>query len=155
MYAIVQLRGGVNVQHSVRDTLSLLNLGRINHCTFVPSTDSYRGMITKVTDVVAFGEPSVETVSTLLQRRAEPIEGDERGIDDDWVDAETTYATVDELATALCDEEVTLDDAGLNPVLRLHPPRGGHAGIKQHRADGGQLGKHTGEDIDALLYSMR
>ncbi len=154
MHAVVQLRGPVNTSRSVRDTLDMLNLGRVNHCTFVPDTSSYRGMITKVTDLVAVGEPSPAVVAILLERRGEPV-GDGQGIDDAWVDEHTEYEHVDELAEALCADEVTLADIGLEPVLRLHPPRGGHDGIKQHRSDGGQLGKHETEDIDALLYQMR
>ncbi|MFW6153496.1 MAG: 50S ribosomal protein L30 [Halobacteriota archaeon] len=154
MQAIVQLRGPVNTTRSVLDTLDMLNLGRVNHCTFVPEEPSYRGMITKVMDQVAVGEPSPEVVATLLARRGEPVDGSQ-GIDDDWVRDNTDFGDLDELAVALCDEEVTLTDVGLEPVLRLHPPRGGHDGIKHHRADGGQLGKHSTEAIDALLYRMR
>lgn len=154
MQAIIQLRGPVNTSREVRDTLSMLNLGRVNHCTFVPDTGSFRGMITKVTDLVAVGEPSPETVAILLRRRGEPV-GEEQGIDDEWVAEATEFDDVEALAEALCADEIRLADVGLEPVLRLHPPRGGHDGIKRHRTDGGQLGKHSTEDIDALLYRMR
>ena len=76
MQALVQLRGEVNQSGGVRDTLGMLNLHRVNHCTLVPETDTYRGMITKVNDWVAHGEPSVETVELLLEKRAEPAEGE-------------------------------------------------------------------------------
>ena len=154
MRALVQLRGEVNLPGDVRDTLRMLNLGRVNHCTLIPETDTYDGMVKKVAEVVAFGSPSEATVATLVRRRAEPEEGSDT-IDDDWVAAETSYDDVDELAAALVAEETTLSDAGLAPVLRLHPPRGGHNGIKQTRADGGTLGRHEPEEIDTLLYSMR
>ncbi|MEF8861486.1 MAG: uL30 family ribosomal protein, partial [Haloarculaceae archaeon] len=36
MQALVQLRGEVNQSGAVRDTLGMLNLHRVNHCTFVP-----------------------------------------------------------------------------------------------------------------------
>ncbi|MFQ3476157.1 50S ribosomal protein L30 [Halonotius sp. F2-221B] len=154
MQAIVQLRGEVNMSQDVRDTLKMLNLHSTNHVTFVPETDTYRGMITKVNDYVAFGEPSVETVATLLRRRGEPETGD-GDIDDAWVADNTDYADVDALAEALVDEETTLRDEGLAPVVRLHPPRGGHDGIKHPVVEGGQLGTHETEDIDALLEAMR
>ena len=64
MQAVVQLRGEVNISEDVRDTLAMLNLGRVNHCTLLPETDAYRGMITKVHDYVAHGEPSADTVAT-------------------------------------------------------------------------------------------
>ncbi len=154
MQAVVQLRGEVNISESVHDALGMLNLSRVNHCALVPETESYRGMITKVNDYVAYGEPSRETLAMILRRRAEPAEGDGE-IDDAWVSANTPYGDVEELAGALLDEETTLSAVGLSPVLRLHPPRGGHDGIKHPVTEGGQLGKHSTDQIDDLLEAMR
>lgn len=154
MQALVQVRGEVDLSADTRDTLRMLNLGRVNHCTFVPETPAYEGMVGKVAEVVAFGSPSEGVVASLLRRRAEPEEGSDV-IDDEWVAAETAYDDVDELAAALVAEETTLGAEGLSPVLRLHPPRGGHDGLKNTRGDGGVLGKHDQEEIDALLSAMR
>ena len=154
MKAIIQLRGEVNQSGGVQDTLSMLNIHRVNHATFVPETDAYEGMITKVNDWVAYGEPSIETIELLISRRAEPAEGDD-GIDDEWVEANTDYEDVSALASALLDEETTLQGEELAPTLRLHPPRGGHDGVKHPTKEGGQLGKHTKEEIDTLLEAMR
>jgi len=154
MQAIVQLRGEVNVNQDVVDTLDMLNVGRVNHATLVPETDSYRGMITKVNDLVAFGEPSVETVAATLSRRGEPLEGS-GDITDEWVTDATEYDSVDALAAALVDEETTLREQGLSPTLRLHAPRGGHSGIKHPAVEGGELGRHTTSEIDHLLEAMR
>ncbi len=154
MKAIVQLRGEVNQSEAVRDTLGMLNLHRVNHATFVPETDTYEGMITKVNDWVAHGEPTRETVELLVSRRAEPAEGDGE-IDDEWVAEHTDYDDVSALVAALLDEETTLKAEGIAPTLRLHPPRGGHDGVKHPTKEGGQLGKHTTEEIDTLLEAMR
>jgi len=154
MQAVVQLRGEVNMSEDVVDTLAMLNLGRVNHCTLLPETGAYRGMITKVHDYVAHGEPSADTVATLLRRRGEPADS-EGDIGDDWVAENTDYDDVAALAEALVAEETTLSEAGLNPVLRLHPPRGGHDGVKQPVAMGGQIGNHTTEEMDDLLTAMR
>ena len=154
MQAIVQLRGEVNVAQDVRDTLEMLNLGRVNHATLVPERDTYEGMITKVNDYVAFGRPSAAVVATLIERRGEPAEGDAI-IDDEWVAAETAYDDVASLAEALLDEETTLQDAGLSPTIRLHPPRGGHRGVKNPVVDGGNIGRHETAEIDRLLEAMR
>jgi len=154
MHALVQLRGEIDQSGAVRDTLDMLNLGRVNHCTFVPATDTYRGMVTKVNDWVAYGEPSEAVVARLLRRRGEPATGEEE-VDDDWIAWHTDYESIDELAAALVAEETTLREAGLSPTLRLHPPRSGHAGLKHPVVEGGQLGKHTTEEIDALLTAMR
>ena len=154
MQALVQLRGEVDMSYEVQDTIDMLNLGRVNHCTFVPETDTYRGMITKVNDWVAHGEPSEAVVSRILRTRGEPAKGRE-DLTDEWVAENTDYDSIDALAAALVAEETTLREQGLSPVLRLHPPRGGHRGLKHSAVEGGQLGKHTTEEIDELLEDMR
>jgi large subunit ribosomal protein L30 len=154
MQAIVQLRGEVDMSQGVRDTLKMLNLHGVNHCAFVPEEDTYRGMITKVNDWVAHGEPSVDVVETLLRKRVEPIEGS-ADVDEAWLADHTDYDDFASLAAALVDEETTLREQGLTPVLRLHPPRKGHKGLKHSAVEGGQLGKHTTEQIDGLLEAMR
>ncbi|SEO27509.1 large subunit ribosomal protein L30 [Halogranum amylolyticum] len=154
MKAVVQLRGEIDQSSDVRDTLGMLNLHRVNHCTLVPWTDTYRGMVTKVNDWVAYGEPSVDVVETLLQKRAEPFQGKE-DVDAEWLSENTDYDDFGALAEALVEEETTLKEQGLSPVLRLHPPRGGHDGIKHPTKEGGQLGKHSDGQIDDLLEAMR
>ncbi|MFB6155642.1 MAG: 50S ribosomal protein L30 [Haloferacaceae archaeon] len=154
MEAIVQLRGEVDMSGDVKDTLDMLNVHSVNHCTFVPETDTYRGMITKVNDFVAHGTPSADVVAALIRRRGEPGEGD-ADVDDEWVDENTEYDSVDALAEALVAEETTLREQGLSPVVRLHPPRGGHSGVKHPTREGGELGKHTTEEMDDLLEAMR
>ena len=154
MEAVVQVRGEVDMSGAVGDTLAMLNIHSVNHCAFVPESDTYRGMVTKVNDFVAHGTPSVETVALLLAERAEPAEGD-GPVDEAWLEAETEYDSFEALAEALLAEETTLREQGLSPVLRLHPPRGGHRGLKHPTKEGGQLGKHTTEEIDDLLETMR
>ncbi|MEF8826519.1 MAG: 50S ribosomal protein L30 [Halapricum sp.] len=155
MKAVVQVRGEVNMTSDVEDTLEMLNLGRVNHATLIPDTDAYRGMITKVNDWVAYGEPSADVLETVLKKRAEPLEGDTFDEASWWASWETDYDSVGELAEALLDEETTLKEQGLSPTLRLHPPRGGHDGIKHPTQESGQLGRQATEDIDELLEAMR
>jgi large subunit ribosomal protein L30 len=154
MQALVQLRGEVNMNQDVRDTLSMLNIHSTNHCALVPETDTYRGMIVKVNDYVAYGEPSQAVLERTLRTRGEPATGDSE-IDDEWVGENTAYDDLAGLAAALLDEETTLREAGLVPALRLHPPRGGHDGIKHPIPEGGELGEHDTDGIDALLTAMR
>ncbi|MFC4249453.1 50S ribosomal protein L30 [Natribaculum luteum] len=155
MKAIVQLRGEVDRSGAVDDTLDMLNVPKVNHATVVPDTDAYRGMITKVNDYVAYGEPSADVLETVLTKRAEPLEGRQSDVDEEWLAENTDYDDFADLAEALLAEETTLREQGLSPTLRLHPPRGGHDGIKHPTVEGGQLGKHTTEEINALLDSMR
>ncbi|WP_324757004.1 50S ribosomal protein L30 [Haloarcula montana] len=154
MHALVQIRGDVNMHTDIHDTLKMLNVHHVNHCTLVPETDTYNGMVTKVNDYVAYGEPSQETLELLLETRAEPEEGD-ADVDDEWVAENTDYDDIAGLAWALMSEETTLQEQGLSPTLRLHPPRGGHDGVKHPVKEGGELGKHDTEGIDELLEAMR
>ena len=154
MHALVQIRGDVNMDTDIHDTLQMLNIHHVNHCTFIPDTETYSGMVTKVNDFVAFGEPSQETVELLLSTRAEPVEGD-ADVDDEWIAENTEFDDIEGLAWALVSEETTLQEQGLSPTLRLHPPRGGHDGIKHPTKEGGELGRHDTEGIDALLEAMR
>ncbi|MFB6269357.1 MAG: 50S ribosomal protein L30 [Halobacterium sp.] len=154
MLAVVKVRGEVNISEDVEDTFEMLNIHNVNHCALVPETETYEGMVAKVNDYVAYGEPSRDVLATLVESRGEPAQGS-ADVDDEWVAENTDYDDVDDLAGALLDEETTLREAGLSPALRLHPPRGGHDGIKQPVSDGGQLGKHSTEEIDDLLTSMR
>ena len=154
MKAIVQIRGEVDMSQSVKDTLEMLNIHKVNHCALVPDDETYRGMITKVNDYTAYGEPSRDVLETVLRKRAEPAEGS-GPVDDEWVADNTDYDDVSDLASALLDEETSLREQDLTPVLRLHPPRGGHDGLKHPVPEGGELGKHDTEQIDSLLKAMR
>lgn len=154
MKAVVQIRGEVDMTGTTKDTLEMLNIHRVNHCALVPDGETYRGMITKVNDYTAYGEPSQDVLETLLEKRAEPNEGSD-DVDDEWVADNTDYDDIADLASALLDDETTLREQGLAPVLRLHPPRGGHDGLKHPVPEGGELGKHDTEEIDSLLKAMR
>lgn len=154
MDAIVRVRGDVNVRPSVKATLEMLNLHHVNHCVFVPDSDTYGGMVSKVNDYVAYGEPSGDIVAELIRRRAEPENG-AGAITDEWVADNTPYRDIQALAEALLADETTLRAHGVSPVLRLHPPRGGHDGIKHPVKEGGELGKHSQRGIDDLLEAMR
>lgn len=151
-YAVVQVRGEVDMNTEVEDTLDMLNLGDVNNMSVLPDNDSTRGMLTKVNDYVAFGNPSAETLALLLERRGETQHGDD--LTDDYVSENTDYGSVEELAEALVEDEVKLKDVGIKPTLRLHPPRKGHDGIKKSYTEGGVLGNH-GDEIDDLLERMR
>ena len=55
MFAIVRLRGEVNVRPEIKATLAMLHMHRVNHCIVVKEDPHYRGMIQKIKDYVAWG----------------------------------------------------------------------------------------------------
>lgn len=155
MYAIVRLRGTVNVNPDIRYTLRLLHLPRVNHCVVVEENGYYAGMIQKVKDYVAWGEISADTLQLLLRRRGRVAGG--KRLTEEYIRAHTPYSGFEELVQALIDGKIRpkeLANYHIKPVFRLHPPRKGHRGIKRSVTEGGELGYH-GKGINELLLKMR
>jgi large subunit ribosomal protein L30 len=151
-YAVVKMRGTVKTKPDVRRTLELLNLSRTNHCVLVEDNVHYNGMLQKVKDYVAWGAIDGETLSVLLELRG-ALEGRGR-LTDARVKERTDFDDIRSLATAVASGKATLQDVpDLKPVLRLHPPRKGHKGIKKPFPEG-VLGFH-GSEINELLLKMR
>ena len=153
MYAIVWLRGQVNVRYTIEDTMKMLRLHKVNHCVFVPENPHFKGMVQKVKDYVAFGEIDASTLAEILENRGR-LEGDTR-LTEEYIRENTAYDSIKAFAEAVVEGKATLKDVPkLKPVFRLHPPRKGHAGIKRTVQQGGELGDH-GDGINALLHKMR
>ncbi len=153
MFAVIRLRGTIDVRREIKETLRMLRLHRINHCVIVGDSPSYRGMLQKVKDYVAWGEIDAETLALLLRKRGR-LKGNIR-LTDEYVKEKTGYKSIEDFAKAVIDGKANLEDIpDLKPVFRLHPPRKGHKGIKAHYGYGGELGYH-GEKIRELIYKMR
>ncbi len=69
MFAIVRLRGEVNVRPEIKATLAMLHMHRVNHCIVVKEDPHYRGMIQKIKDYVAWGKIDDDTLALLLEKR--------------------------------------------------------------------------------------
>lgn len=67
-FAVIRLRGSVNMNKDVKETLSLLRLKSANHCVLVDDSPSYRGMLKKVENWVTWGEVSEEMGKRLKER---------------------------------------------------------------------------------------
>lgn len=78
MYAVVRLRGPVNVRYTIEDTMKMLRLHKVNHCVVVPETPHYKGMIQKVKDYVAYGKVDAKTLAEILKKRGR-LEGNKIG----------------------------------------------------------------------------
>ncbi|HDM60289.1 MAG TPA: 50S ribosomal protein L30 [Archaeoglobus veneficus] len=151
MFAVVRLRGSVDVNRKIKETLAMLRLHKRYHCVVIPDTQSYRGMLNVVKDYVAYGKIDAETLAMLLRRRGRLVGN--KPLTDEYVKENTKFSSIDEFAKAVIEGRATLKDIpGLKPVFRLHPPRGGLKNIKWHYPLG-DLGKH--DEICKLLYKMR
>jgi large subunit ribosomal protein L30 len=151
-YAVVKMRSIAKTKPDVRRTLELLNLDKTNHCVLVEDNVHYNGMLQKVKDYVAWGNIDGETLGVLLEKRG-MLEGHKR-LTSAYVKDQTAFNDIESLAKAVVDGKATLRDVPkLKPVLRLHPPRKGHKGIKKPFPEG-VIGFH-GRDINELLLTMR
>ncbi|AEA46975.1 50S ribosomal protein L30 [Archaeoglobus veneficus] len=151
MFAVVRMRGSVDVDRKIKETLAMLRLHKKYHCVVIPDTPSYRGMLNVVKDYVAYGEIDAETLAMLLRRRGRLVGN--KPLTDEYIKENTQFNSIDEFAKAVVEGKASLKDVpGLKPVFRLHPPRGGLKNIKWHYPFG-DLGRHG--DIAKLLYKMR
>lgn len=153
-YLVIRVRSDRGVERSIRETMSMLNLTKVNHATIIPERDTYKGMLHKAKDFITWGQIDAPAIADLIRNRGR-MSGD-KSVDDDVISACSEYDSVDSFAKALAAGEATMKSVeGLKPVLRLHPPRGpkGWGGIKRPYTTGGALG-FRGSEIGELVSRM-
>ena len=153
-FLVIRVRSDRGVKPKIRDTMSMLNLTKVNHAVLILDTPAYAGMLHKVKDYVTWGEVDADTVSNLISERGRMI-GD-KSITNKVVNSGSEYSTIKALSKAIASGDArTSDIEGMKPVFRLHPPRGtkGWGGIKRSFVAGGALG-FRGEAITDLVGRM-
>jgi large subunit ribosomal protein L30 len=130
LVAIVRVRGRVNVRSDITETMNRMHLKRVNNCALVKLTESYRGMLVKCSNHVAFGEIDEPTLTKLLARHAKGLNAKE------LLDGKYDSAKMKELMP-----------------FRLHPPRHGYRSTKLPFKQGGSLG-YMGSKINDLITRM-
>ncbi|MFZ1315728.1 MAG: 50S ribosomal protein L30 [Methanothrix sp.] len=151
MFAIVRLRGEVNLRPEIKDTLAMLRIHRVNHCVVVKEDPHYRGMIQKVKDYVAWGKIDDSTLAMLLERRGRLSAN--RRLTEQYLKENTPYSSFMELAKAINSGSASLKDLQIKPIFRLHPARKGLRTTKKTVQQGGDLGFHP--DLTDLIKRMR
>ena len=153
-YLVIRARSDRGVTKKIRDTMSMLNLTKVNHAVLVPQTPPYEGMLQKVKDYVTWGEADAETIDSLIKERGR-MTGD-KPVTDSHVKEFSEHSNIKSFSKAIASGEATTKDVeGMKPVFRLHPPRGskGWGGIKRAHSVGGALG-FRGEAIGELAERM-
>ena len=131
MMAVVQIRSVIGTNREVRDTLKMLNLGKVNRCTIIHENPSYKGMLQKVKDYVTWGEIDEETLTLLLKRAG----------------VENVEEAVEKIKGGAKLKEIA------DPYIGLHPPRKGYRSIKKPFNLGGSAG-YRGDKINELIRRM-
>ena len=151
-YAVVRVRGNINVRKSIKDTLKMLRLNRINHCVIIPESKEYNGMLKKVKDYVTWGEITEELLKEILISRGK-LMGD-KPLNDKYIKSSSQFKSLTNFSEAIIKGKAKLTDLrDIKPVIRLHPPRKGYEGIKRPFSLGGALG-YRGDKINDLLRRM-
>ena len=148
----VRIRGVIGASQEIKDTLKMLNLKRNNHAVIVKNTPAYLGMLRKVQNYITWGEPTQETVISLIKKWGRLV-GDKK-ITDEYA-KKVGFKSVEDLAKAVFEGKVDYNKLpDVKPFFRLHPPTKGFKGkIKKSYGMGGETG-YRGRAINELIQRM-
>ncbi len=150
MIAAVRVRGRTGVKKGIQDTMSMLKLTRINHLVLLHEDPTYKGMLVKAKDYITWGEIDEETITQIITKRGK-LSGNVN-VTEEYIKENTDFSSIEELSKAVVAGEATVEDAGIKPVFRLHPPRKGYEATKQSFKEGGSLGNRG--NINELVAKM-
>jgi len=141
LFAVIRVRGSVNVNRPMKDTMEMLRLRRINNCVVVPADQTFKGMLKKAQNFLTWGEIDQETLEKLVWKRGRLL-GDKR--------LEKTKAK--SVAQRIIKER-TLKETDIKPVFRLTPPSKGHKPVKRLYPKGacGYRGRHINELLKRMI----
>ena len=150
MIAAIRIRGRTGVKGEIEDTMKMLRLNRINHAVILNENPSYKGMLQKAKDYITWGEIKEETLAKIIAKRGKLPGGAQ--VTEEYLKENTSYSSIEDLSKAVS-EGAKLEESGIKPVFRLHPPRKGHKNIKKAYNEDGTLG-YRGETIEDLIKKM-
>lgn len=151
MIIALRVRGRTGIKAEIADTLKMLRLTRINHAVLLPENPSYKGMLQKAKDYITWGEVDQELLPEIIEKRGK-FPGNHKFTPEELKES-GEYSSLEDLSKDIVNEKTTLEESGLKPVLRLHPPRKGYRNIRKSFQEGGTLG-YRGEKINDLVRKM-
>lgn len=150
MYAVIRIRGTVNVTRGVKDTLEMLRLDKVNACSLVLENSTYKGMLDVVRDWVTWGEVEKNNLVEMLKKRLR-LNGNKRV--DETILKQIGIDSYEALSDGLMAGKAKLKDFNqLQPFFRLTPPSKGFKSVREHYPKG-DLG-YRGKEINGLLTRM-
>jgi len=151
MFAVIRVRGKVNIRSEVENTLKMLRLNRVNHCVILPETPEFMGMLKKVKDWTTYGRIEKKTLVKLLQARGK-LKGNKK-LNENALKKVTKYDSFEKFSEDLIKGKIKLKEyPQIKPVFRLNPPIKGYKAIRLPYPMG-DLG-NRGEKINELLERM-
>lgn len=160
MYAAIRVRGKVNLNRRLKETLDMLNLRNANHLSLWQENKGTRKMLERAQSHITFGEIDDGTLKLLIEKRAQPAQKKQSDSKGESKTAKKETASAEnkidakKIADALKGGKKPAE-AGVRNCFRLAPPRKGHdrKGIKKPFTLGGALG-YRGKEINELIMRM-
>ncbi|HTS32578.1 MAG TPA: 50S ribosomal protein L30 [Thermoplasmata archaeon] len=149
-WMVVRVRGTIHAKHEIAETLRFLHLTRANHATVLPEVPEYKGMLVRAQGYITWGEADPETVGILLHERGTTASGARVG--PETLGKEIHAKDLPELTQSVLAGGLP-PVAGLRPLFRLKPPKGGWRSTKKPFGLGGALG-YRGKAINDLVRRM-
>ncbi len=137
MIAIIRITGLVEVPSGVQEALFRLHLRHKYNATLVHENSSMAALLKKVRNFVAYGQIDKETLVALLTKRSKSV----------------SSKKIDPVTAAAQLEKKSLQEIGIKPYFRLHPPRGGIDSKVHFPIGHGVLGDNK-EKINDLIQRM-
>ena len=151
----VRLRGQAGIPDDVVSALDMLHMPRRYNAVLIYERPDTLGMLRKVKDYVTWGEIGKESLAMLFEKRCRPKGAKE--LTANCLKERLQISSIEKLADTVGRAEIPLSrlyEAGIPPVFRLHPPRGGFKKtVKRPFADEGELG-YRGLEISSLILRM-
>ncbi|MEI6849428.1 MAG: uL30 family ribosomal protein [archaeon] len=109
MILVIRISGMVEIPKNVQLTLDRMRLRRKYSAILLRESAETMTLLQSVRNFVAFGDVTDETLTMLIEKRAESSDGKK-------IDAKAVVAGL---------KNKDLADLGIKPFIRLHSPRGG------------------------------
>jgi len=152
VFAVVRVRGTINLKPDIKRTLQLLRLNRTNHCVLLEESNYSQGMLHIAKDYITWGEVDKNLLSNLILSRGK-ITGD-KDLTEDYIKSATSHNNIEKLAQAIINNKFKYKDIpDVKPIFRLNPPKKGYEGIKRSFINKGALG-YRGKEINKLISRM-
>ncbi len=138
MIIVIRIAGMVEIPDNVQATLYHMRLRRKYAAILMHETPENMKLILNVRNFVAFGKISEDNLVKLISLRGESLKSKSK------IDVKAIVSGLD---------KKSLEELGLKPFFRLHPPRKGIESKKHFGVGKGVLGDNQ-EHINKLLERM-
>ena len=152
VFAVIRIRGSINVNPDIKHTLKLLRLNKVNHCVLVEENDIMKGMLQVIKDYVTWGEIEREYLLKLIKTRGKIIGN--KILTNNHLKSSTSIDSIEKLSESIYKNKFNYKDIpDIKPLFRLNPPKKGYNGVKKSFKNKGSLG-YRGKEINKLIDKM-